>query len=117
MNYIVKLLSLLGMVLLSMACMKEERDVVRHVEMIVASKYTTCEPSYGVKVPDCLIVTEAKNNNNTYYLAKSEITGFSYELGFEYRILVKATKLANPPMDSGDTEFELIKVISKTKVN
>ncbi|MGJ1196422.1 DUF4377 domain-containing protein [Sphingobacterium spiritivorum] len=116
MNLKVKLLSLFSVILLGMACMKEERDVVRQVEMIVASKYATCQPSYGVKVPDCLIVTEAKNNN-TYYLAKSEIAGFSYELGFEYRILVKATKLANPPMDSGDTEFELIKVISKTKVN
>ncbi|MGJ1320743.1 DUF4377 domain-containing protein [Sphingobacterium spiritivorum] len=116
MNFKVKLLSFFSAMLLSMACMKEERDVVRQVEMIVASKCITCQPSYGVKVPDCLIVTEAKNNN-TYYLSKSEIPGFSYELGYEYRILVKATKLANPPMDSSDTEFELIKVISKTKVN
>ncbi|SUJ27164.1 Uncharacterised protein [Sphingobacterium spiritivorum] len=100
-----------------MACMKEERDVVRQVEIIVSSKFVSCRPSFTSTISDsCLMVTFVGQDASSPWPNKT-IAGFYYEQGFEYRILVKATKLANPPMDSGDTEFELIKVISKTKVN
>lgn len=43
------------------------------------------------------------------------IDGFEYEWGYTYELKIKATKLSNPPMDGGDTEYELLEVISKTK--
>lgn len=44
------------------------------------------------------------------------IKGFNFEWGYEYKLKVEARKLENPPMDMGDTEYKLIKIISKQKV-
>jgi hypothetical protein len=44
------------------------------------------------------------------------IDGFNFEWGYIYEIELKSIKLKNPPMDGGDTDYELVKEISKTKV-
>jgi len=44
------------------------------------------------------------------------IDGFDFEWGYIYELTIKSVKLKNPPMDAGDTEYSLIKEISKTKV-
>ncbi len=45
-----------------------------------------------------------------------EITGFTYERGNEYELLVKKTTLANPPQDSGNIRYELIFIVSQRKM-
>lgn len=45
----------------------------------------------------------------------SEISGFNFEDGNEYRLKIKVTELANPPADGGSIIYELDKVLSKTK--
>jgi hypothetical protein len=44
------------------------------------------------------------------------INGFDFEWGYSYELKVKRTKLAQPLEDAGDTDFHLIKVISKKAV-
>ena len=44
------------------------------------------------------------------------ITGFTYERGNEYELLVKKTTLANPPQDSRNVRYELIRIVSQRKV-
>ena len=49
-------------------------------------------------------------------VAFSTIVGFTYEKGNEYELLVKKTKLANPPKDSGSIRYELIRIVSQRKI-
>lgn len=44
------------------------------------------------------------------------ITGFTYAKGYEYELFVKKTTLANPPQDSGNIRYELIRIISQRKI-
>ena len=44
------------------------------------------------------------------------ITGFTYEKGNEYELLVKKTTLANPPQDASNIRYELIRIVSQRKV-
>tara|TARA_R110002072_G_scaffold281965_2_gene444650 strand:- start:23543 stop:24085 length:543 start_codon:yes stop_codon:yes gene_type:complete len=41
------------------------------------------------------------------------IDEFDFEWGFSYELKVKRTRLAQPMEDAGDTDYQLIKVISK----
>ena len=54
--------------------------------------------------------------DNYICVAFNTIAGFTYEKGNEYELLVKKTKLANPPKDSGSIRYELIRIVSKKKV-
>ena len=49
-------------------------------------------------------------------VAFNTIAGFTYEKGNEYELLLKKTKLANPPKDSGSIRYELIRIVSQRKV-
>ena len=44
------------------------------------------------------------------------ITGFTYERGNEFELLVKKTTLADPPQDSSIIRYELIRILSQRKV-
>lgn len=44
------------------------------------------------------------------------INGFDFEWGYTYKLKLKQTKLAQPMQDAGDTDYDLIKVISKEAV-
>ena len=54
--------------------------------------------------------------DNYICVAFNTIAGFTYEKGNEYELLVKKTKLANPPKDSGSIRYELIRIVSQRKV-
>lgn len=43
------------------------------------------------------------------------ITGFTYEKGNEYELLVKKTTLAYPSQDSSNIRYELIRIVSQKK--
>jgi hypothetical protein len=57
-----------------------------------------------------------KEDKNSYWsqVPQGEIEGFTYEVGYEYRLKVLKTHLANPPADGSDIRYKLIEVISKT---
>ena len=59
---------------------------------------------------------QEKGDNRWRTVSLYTITGFTYEKGNEYELLVKKTILANPPMDSGSTRYELIRIISQRKI-
>ena len=42
--------------------------------------------------------------------------GFDFKWGHQYRVRLKETKLANPPMDGSSLEYELLEVLSDTKM-
>lgn len=44
------------------------------------------------------------------------INDFDFEWGYNYELELKRIRLAQPLQDAGDTEYELIRVISKTAV-
>ena len=50
--------------------------------------------------------------DNYICVAFNTITGFTYERGHEYELLVKRTTLANPPQDSGKYRYELVRIVS-----
>jgi hypothetical protein len=45
------------------------------------------------------------------------LSGFDFEWGYHCEVKVKKTKLAQPMMDAGDTEYELIEIVSKEKAS
>jgi hypothetical protein len=59
----------------------------------------------------CLQVKEEKGQKwlNFY----SPIEGFTFTRGVEYVLLVRVTPIENPPMDSADTRYELVRVVSR----
>ena len=44
------------------------------------------------------------------------LNGFDFEWGHQYRVRLKETTLANPPMDGSSLEYELLEVLSDTKM-
>jgi len=60
-----------------------------------------------------------KEDNVSYWLNLpiDGIEGFNYEVGFEYRLKVLKTYLANPPADGLDVRYKLIELISKTEIS
>ena len=44
------------------------------------------------------------------------IQGFDFEWGYSYKLKIQIHKLKNPPEDGSDTDYILVKTISKTKV-
>jgi hypothetical protein len=57
------------------------------------------------------VITLKSNNCYVEYL-----DGFDFEWGYTYQIKLKETHLKNPPADGSSISYELIEVISKTKV-
>nr|WP_315035622.1 DUF4377 domain-containing protein [uncultured Chryseobacterium sp.] len=99
--------------LLSVGCHKDDENLVREAEFNIASTYEKCTPSYpSTESNHCLKITET-GKNIPYYVGETTIIGFNYEPGYEYKVLIKLTKVTNPPADGSDTNYELIKVISK----
>lgn len=44
------------------------------------------------------------------------IDGFTFEWGYTYSLKIKEIELANPPMDGSSVDYQLVKELSKTKV-
>ena len=75
------------------------RDSIYEDKVEQVTVYVSAETGLFYNVP----------NTNT-------IAGFIYEKGNEYELLVKKTKLANPPKDSGSIRYELIHIVSQRMV-
>lgn len=111
-------ISILLLSLIFAECSKDDETVnVREAEFDIASAYVDCNLTFNPNVSQkCMTVIES-GHTNSYTIGDGSIAGFDYEPGYKYRVKLRLTKFANPPADGRDTEYQLIKVISKVKVD
>ena len=102
----------------SLASCSSDDDNEDKVEQVTL--YVSAETGTYQNVPDNNYVEGMliKENGaaNWECVSFMEITGFTYERGHEYELLVKRTTLANPPQDSGKYRYELVRIVSDNKV-
>ena len=91
------------------------KDIVEQVTIYVSAETGTYN-----NVPDNTFVEgmmiRTEGESTFYCVSFHMITGFTYERGYEYELLVKRTTLANPPQDSGKYRYELVRIVSQQKV-
>ena len=101
--------------LASCSSVDDDKDIVEQVTIFVSAETGTYQ-----NVPDNNYVEgmmiRTKGESAFYCVSFQEISGFTYERGHEYELLVKRTTLANPPQDSGSIRYELIHIVSDSKV-
>ena len=114
-------LCLLSIILLvvgffSVSCSNDDdnEDKVEQVTLYVSAETGTYQNVPDNNYVEGMLIKE-KGAANWKCVSFMEITGFTYERGNEYELLVKKTTLANPPQDSGNVRYELIRVVLKTK--
>ena len=102
----------------SLASCSSNDDNEDKVEQITV--YVSAETGMFYNVPNTTLeegmMIRVDGEDNYICVAFNTIAGFTYEKGNDYELLVKKTKLANPPKDSGSISYELIRIVSKKKV-
>ncbi len=89
----------------------EPTDIKKTVTLFISAEtgYTT---GMTETMHECMLVKE-KGQSSWKPLAFEAISGFTYEKGYEYELLVTKTIYSNPPSDGGAYAYELIDIISK----
>lgn len=103
------------LVLLVMGCSSTDTGVVESAMRI--NSYTV--DCVGEAEGTCLLVQEGDKIGTEdweLFYFEDSITGFDYEPGFIYNLIVRKTSVANPPMDGSSLKFELVRIVSKEKV-
>ena len=99
----------------SLISCSSDNDNKDKVEQITV--YVSAETGLFYNVPNTTleegILIRVDGEDNYTCVAFNTIAGFTYEKGNEYELLVKKTKLANPPKDSGSIRYELIRIVSQ----
>ena len=102
----------------SLASCSSDDDNKDKVEQITV--YVSAETGMFYNVPNTTLeegmMMRIDGEDNLICVAFNTIAGFTYEKGNEYELLVKKTKLANPPKDSGSIRYELIRIVSQRMV-
>ncbi|MFN4081307.1 MAG: DUF4377 domain-containing protein, partial [Saprospiraceae bacterium] len=80
--------------------------------MIIGPETLPC--SAGAAKLECMQVKWSKDQADweNFY---GQIEGFEFEKGYEYELLVREKKIANPPADAPGIKYALVKTVSKTK--
>lgn len=94
----------------AMADGKEEKLNVK--TFYVGAEQVDC---VGVGPQKCLLIKENIEDEYTFFY--DNISGFEWEAGFEYELLVSVTDVENPPADASSLSYELIEVVSKITVD
>lgn len=92
-------------------------DKVSEITITVKSETVFSYPFMGVNsesFPIEMLVVEEPGGRYTQ-VTTTEIEGFEWERGYEYRLRVRKTVLGLPPADGTDTIYKLLSIISKTK--
>ncbi len=85
---------------------KQENALAKDITLTVAAHDVAC---MGVAPMRCLQVKEGKALKwSNFY---SPIEGFTFMPGVQYKLLVRATPMANAPADAGNTRYELVRVL------
>ena len=93
----------------------DNEDKVEQVTVYVSAETGTYTPLFSDEPVEGMQIQE-KGGTRWSCVHFATITGFTYEKGNEYELLVKKTTLANPPQDSGSTRYELIRIVSQRKI-
>ena len=93
----------------------EECRLLENIKMYVSAETGEYFPVYDLNIKKEGMKVREKENMDWGVISFSEIDGFEYEKGYEYVLEVKKIILANPPMDSSNLKYELIKVVSKDR--
>ena len=96
------------------------RDSIYEDKVEQVTVYVSAETGLFYNVPNNTpeegMMIRVDGEENYICVAFNTIAGFTYERGHEYELLVKKTKLANPPQDSGKYRYELVRIVSDSKV-
>ena len=85
---------------------QQNSGLAKDITLTVAAHDVAC---MGVAPMRCLQVKEGKALKwSNFY---SPIEGFTFTPGVQYKLLVRATPMANAPADAGDTRYELVRVL------
>ena len=81
-----------------------------HVETMFVASYT--RECVGVAVQQCMLVKERPEDEwQNFY---GGISGFAYEPGYDYELVIGWREIENPPADGSSREYWLIRLVSKT---
>ncbi|MFC5408132.1 DUF4377 domain-containing protein [Larkinella bovis] len=72
------------------------------------------EDCMGVFQQRCLLVKIDEETNWGYFY--SGIDGFTYEEGYEYRLIVRREPVKNPPQDASSIRYILVNIVEKRKI-
>ncbi|MGL5620587.1 MAG: DUF4377 domain-containing protein, partial [Tannerellaceae bacterium] len=109
------LIFLLSVMTIFSACQKEPIDSTKEILLLVDSK-THEFMNWGSDMPSVGIKVKELQSADWSVIPLNGINGFTFEQGYEYKLSVLKTKLANPPTDCSDTTYQLIEILSKTQV-
>lgn len=89
------------------------------INLYVASEYGAYRPWGQAVEAEALNGLQVKESANSGWevIPSDGIIGFTYVPGYEYRLKVKKTHLANPPADASNIRYTLINIISKEYAN
>ena len=101
-------------VIFGLASCNSDSNYEDKVEQVTV--YVSAETGMFYNVPNTTLeegmMIRVDGEENYICVAFNTITGFTYERGHEYELLVKRTTLANPPQDSGKYRYELVRIVS-----
>ena len=107
-------ITILLAVILGLASCNRDSNYEDKVEQVTV--YVSAETGMFYNVPNTTIeegmMIRIDGEDNYICVAFNTIAGFTYKRGHEYELLVKKTKLANPPKDTGSIRYELIRIVS-----
>ena len=93
----------------------DDKDIVEQVTIFVSAETGTYNVVPGNTFVEGMMIRE-QGESAFYCVSFHTITDFTYERGHEYELLVKRTTLANPPQDSGNYRYELVRIVSDKKL-
>lgn len=89
---------------------ENNNSILSEKTLIIASKKSDC---VGLLAQKCLLIKENDQQNWEYFY--DSIIGFTYEEGFEYKVLISEKEIESPTQDASSIEYKLINVVSKLK--
>lgn len=106
-------LLLLGALLTPLAC-DNPFEARAAEEIIVLGSLASCLAWPMIEYPCYLAVTLPRRDTTAF--AMTQIRGFNFEEGVRHHLLIESLRLKNPPLDASDTEYRLLRVISRKVV-
>lgn len=98
-----------------LSCNASQTDA-EEVHLRVNSHTVEC---YGEMEGICLLVQEGEKLGTEdweYFYYEDSIDGFDYEEGYVYDLMVRKIPVEDPPQDASSIKYELVRILSKEKV-
>ncbi len=82
----------------------------RDITLLVAPEKVPC---VGLSNQSCLLVRQP--TSPSWEVFYDNISGFNYQSGFDYELVVRVTPVRNPPADGSSLSFRLVQQVRKTR--